>query len=256
MFTQVQKGPLPEDHVRFYIAELVVALEHIHMQGIVYRDIKLENVLLDADGHVKLVDFGLCKKLGARGRSKSFCGTEEYMAPEVIACTGHNTAADWWALGVLVIELLSTITPFGSNEGPDTIMNRITNQNPVMPDNISFDMEDFLTKILHKNPAERLGKRSENIVSTVEVGNLMFRFLVGGSVASAIAIKQHSLFEGLDWDKLEKKQLTSPADPPTIQNRFDTQNFSEDFTQQPANYQPSAVPPNSFLTFKGNVCFA
>lgn len=116
MFTLLQKGTLEEEHVRFYIAELVVALEHIHKHNIVYRDIKLENILFDADGHIKLVDFGLCKKLGPRGRSKSFCGTVEYMAPEVIACTGHNTAADWWALGVLAIELLTTVTPFGSNE--------------------------------------------------------------------------------------------------------------------------------------------
>ncbi|XP_037045867.1 ribosomal protein S6 kinase alpha-5-like [Bradysia coprophila] len=229
MFTQVQKGKLPESYVRFYIAELIVALEHIHMQGIVYRDIKLENVLLDAEGHVKLVDFGLCKKLGARGRSKSFCGTEEYMAPEVIACTGHNTAADWWALGVLAIELLSTITPFGTNEGNNSIMNRITNEEPHIPEDISSEMEDFLRKILHKDPGKRLG----------------------GSVAAATALKQHRLFDDLDWERLERKQLASPADPPTITHPFDTQNFSAEFTQQPTTYPPTEEPPNSFIMFKG-----
>lgn len=157
MFQQVQKGPQPEHIVQFYIAELIVALEHIHLKGIVYRDIKLENVLLDADGHIRLVDFGLCKKLGERGRSKSFCGTEEYMAPEVIEGIGHNTAADWWALGVLAIELLSTITPFGVNEENNTIMNRITNEEPIMPQDISEKMKDFLTKVLEKDPADRLG---------------------------------------------------------------------------------------------------
>lgn len=157
MFTVLQRGALPEHQVRFYMAEMIVALEHIHLHGIVYRDIKLENVMLDADGHIKLVDFGLCKKLGARGRSKSFCGTEEYMAPEIIACTGHNTAADWWALGVLAIELLTTVTPFGTNDVPNAIMNRITNESPIMPQDISEAMEDFLLKILIKDPVERLG---------------------------------------------------------------------------------------------------
>lgn len=157
LFTMLQKGALPEHQVRFYIAELVVALEHIHKYGIVYRDIKLENVLIDADGHIKLVDFGLCKKLGVRGRSKSFCGTEEYMAPEVIACTGHNTAADWWALGVLTIELLTTVTPFGINDAPNQILHRIANDNPIMPQDISEEMEDFITKMLTKDPSQRLG---------------------------------------------------------------------------------------------------
>lgn len=157
MFGCVQKGELPEDRVRFYIAELIVALEHIHKHGIAYRDIKLENILIDAEGHIKLVDFGLCKKLGTRMRSKSFCGTEEYMAPEIIACTGHNTAADWWAIGVLTIELLTTVTPFGTNTVPHEIMNRITNEEPIMPANASPEMLDFIAKMLNKNPAERLG---------------------------------------------------------------------------------------------------
>lgn len=159
MFGCVQKGEIPEERVIFYIAELIVALEHIHKHGIAYRDIKLENILIDADGHIKLVDFGLCKKLGTRGRSKSFCGTEEYMAPEIIACTGHNTAADWWAIGVLAIELLTTVTPFGTNtdEDKNAIMNRITNEDPIMPPNASPEMLDFISKMLIKNPLERLG---------------------------------------------------------------------------------------------------
>lgn len=159
MFSQVQKSAMPEDKVRFYIAELIVALEYIHMHGIVYRDIKLENIMLDVDGHVKLVDFGLCKKLGPSGRSKSFCGTEEYMAPEIVTCTGHNSAADWWALGVLAIELLSTVTPFGNSDGPNTTMEKITKEDPVMPSDISEEMEDFLLQLLNKDPNERLGKR-------------------------------------------------------------------------------------------------
>lgn len=249
MFTLLQKGALPEDHVRFYIAELIVALEHIHKQDIVYRDIKLENVLIDADGHIKLVDFGLCKKLGPRGRSKSFCGTVEYMAPEVIAGTGHNTAADWWALGVIAIELLTTVTPFGVNETPDgnEIMNRITDEPPIMPQSISADMEDFILKILTKDATERLG----TWLGVVGWINIKFTHLfVGGSERSAEEIKRHSLFNGIDWEQLENKQLPAPAIP-TITHRYDVQNFSEEFTQQPARCELSVIPPNTFLTFKG-----
>lgn len=159
MFTLLQKSTMDEDRVRFYIAELIVALEHIHKHGIVYRDIKLENILIDAEGHVKLVDFGLCKKLGPRARAKSFCGTVEYMPPEVIACTGHDLAADWWAIGVLTIELLTTVTPFGTNETPESneIMNRITNEDPIMPSKLSSEMEDFIKRMLEKDPKQRLG---------------------------------------------------------------------------------------------------
>ncbi len=253
MFTQVQKGALPEHQVRFYIAELIVALEHIHLHGIVYRDIKLENVLMDAEGHVKLVDFGLCKKLGPRGRSKSFCGTEEYMAPEVIACTGHNSAADWWALGVLAIELLSTITPFGNSDGDNSIMEKITNEDPIMPPNISDEMEDFLLKLLTKDPTERLGTSilNKSIGSKFEI-NSWFQLLsiVGGSEALATRLKEHRLFSDIDWEKLENKLLPAPVIP-RISSPTDTHMFSEEFTQQEATYEPSEVPPNSFLMFKG-----
>lgn len=173
MFTLLQPSALPEPHVRFYVAELIVALEHIHKEGIVYRDIKLENVLIDAEGHITLVDFGLCKKLGPRGRSKSFCGTVEYMAPEVLAGTGHNTAADWWALGVITIELLTSVTPFGVNEDPEgnDIMNRITNEEPLMPPNVTSEMKDFITKMLTKDPTERLGKSLSRLKSINELNH-------------------------------------------------------------------------------------
>lgn len=253
MFTQVQKGPLPEDYVRFYLAELIVALEHIHQQGIVYRDIKLENVLLDANGHIRLVDFGLCKKLGARGRSKSFCGTEEYMAPEVINGTGHNTAADWWALGVLAIELLSTITPFGINENEEnnTIMNRITSDNPTMPTDISRDMKHFLTKLLERDPLRRLGTTIQLISVGYGLSILSVNFSAGGSEPSAAALKQHKLFADIDWEKVNRKELHSPAQPPTVTHPFDVQNFSTDFTEQAPTYAASAEPPNSFSIFRG-----
>lgn len=163
MFTLLQKGSLTESLVRFYIAELVVALENIHAEGIAYRDIKLENILIDAEGHIKLVDFGLCKKMAHRGRSKSMCGTVEYMAPEVVTGVGHNAAADWWALGVLAFELLTSSTPFGSphdqdgSSNQDDIMQRIAHQHPILPSDISKEMHHFIKKLLIKDATRRLG---------------------------------------------------------------------------------------------------
>ncbi len=252
MFTKIQESALPEHQVRFYVAELIVALEHMHLHGIVHRDIKLENVLMDAKGHVKLVDFGICERLGAGGQSKSVCGTKEYMAPEVIARTGHNSAADWWALGVLAIELLSQVTPFGDGDESDLIKEKIMKDEPFMPADISDAMKDFLLGLLTKNPTERLGTLilNKSIGSKIQIYSCSTCCVVGGSEALATEIKQHRLFNDIDWKKLEKKRLTAP-DIPTISSPTDTHMFSEEFTEQEATYEPSEVPPNSFLMFKG-----
>jgi len=91
-----------EDDVKFYLAELALALDHLHGLGIVYRDLKPENILLDSDGHIKLTDFGLSKE-ALDSKTYSFCGTVEYMAPEVVNRKGHGTTADWWSFGVLMV---------------------------------------------------------------------------------------------------------------------------------------------------------
>ncbi len=104
----------PEGVVRFYSAELVLALQHLHNSGIIYRDIKPENILLDRDGHLKLGDFGLAKDgiNQATSGAQSVCGTPEYMAPEVISKAGHGTAVDWWGLGMLMYEMLTGLPPW------------------------------------------------------------------------------------------------------------------------------------------------
>ncbi len=104
----------PESVVRFYSAELVLALQHLHDSGIIYRDIKPENILLDRDGHLKLGDFGLAKDgiNQATSGAQSVCGTPEYMAPEVISKAGHGTAVDWWGLGMLMYEMLTGLPPW------------------------------------------------------------------------------------------------------------------------------------------------
>ena len=106
-----------EEDVKFYLAELALALDHLHSLGIIYRDLKPENILLDSEGHIKLTDFGLSKEsIFDEKKTYSFCGTVEYMAPEVVNRKGHGTAADWWSYGVLMFEMLTGALPFqGAN---------------------------------------------------------------------------------------------------------------------------------------------
>lgn len=151
---------MSEEHVIFYLTELIVAIDHIHKNGIAYRDVKLDNIVLDVNGHVRLVDFGLCKKLSPPSRTYSYCGTVEYMAPEIVKGTGHGHDVDWWALGVVAIELLTQEPPFGvqvKSEDVEVIKKNITNRRPTMPKHISKNMNNFLLKLLTKNPDRRLG---------------------------------------------------------------------------------------------------
>ena len=112
-----------EEDVKFYLAELALALNHLHSVGIIYRDLKPENILLDSSGHIAVTDFGLCKE-GVEEKAFSFCGTVEYMAPEVVNRRGHDFSADWWSFGVLMYEMLTGRLPFQGEDRKQT-MNQI-----------------------------------------------------------------------------------------------------------------------------------
>lgn len=192
LFTHLYKREhFSEDEVRIYIAEIVLAIEQLHKLNIIYRDIKLENILLDADGYIVITDFGLSKELTeeSNGRSYSFCGTIEYMAPgkcctlhiahihhyvailntmvfifaEVVrgGKAGHDIAVDWWSVGVLCYELLTGASPFtvdSDSNSQNEISKRILKTSPPMPPTIQTHANNFITQLLNKNPAERLGK--------------------------------------------------------------------------------------------------
>ena len=159
LFCHLQRlGKFAEPRARFYTAELVLALAHVHALGVVYRDLKPENVLLDARGHVRLTDFGLSKEgvtLHAKG-AHSFCGTPEYLAPEILARRGHGRAVDWWSLGALLYEMLTGLPPFYSRDR-EKLFEGIKHGELGYPGHLSPDAKAILRALLERDPARRLG---------------------------------------------------------------------------------------------------
>ncbi|XP_042897727.1 ribosomal protein S6 kinase alpha-5 isoform X2 [Parasteatoda tepidariorum] len=238
LFTHLfHREKFTEDQAKIYVAEVILALEHLHKLGIIYRDIKLENILLDSDGHVVVTDFGLSKDFRSHEeeqRTFSFCGTIEYMAPEIIkgGTTGHDYVADFWSVGVLLFELLTGASPFtveGEKNTQAEISKRILRGGPPIPDKLSAEAKDFLRRVLVKDPKKRLG----------------------GGPQGVDELKQHRFFKCLDWDDLVQKKVKAPI-VPKISNPLDTRNFSEEFTSVDAVYSPGGVPPpNHDTLFKG-----
>lgn len=237
LFTHLyQRERFPEDAVRIYIGEIILALEHLHKLGIIYRDIKLENILLDHSGHVVLTDFGLSKDFLSQDtehRAYSFCGTIEYMAPEVVkgGSHGHDQAVDWWSIGVLTYELLTGASPFtveGEKNNQQEISRRILKIQPPLPTELSIDVRDFISRLLVKDPRQRLG----------------------GGPNDAKELKDHLFFKDLNWDDLATKKIPAPF-VPRISNELDTSNFSEEFTTMIPQDSPAIVPPDVDKMFMG-----
>uniref|UniRef100_A0A669BVC6 Ribosomal protein S6 kinase n=1 Tax=Oreochromis niloticus TaxID=8128 RepID=A0A669BVC6_ORENI len=234
MFTHLyQRDHFPEEAVRIYIGEIILALEHLHKLGIVYRDIKLENILLDSDGHVVLTDFGLSKEfLEEDGRTYSFCGTIEYMAPEIIrGKSGHGKSVDWWSLGILMFELLTGASPFtleGERNSQSEVSKRILRCDPPFPSMIGPIAQDLLKKLLVKDPHKRLGSGPRG----------------------AEDIKAHPFFKGLNWDDLAQKKVSSPFKP-ELKSELDVGNFAEEFTGMDPVYSPASTPPSTDRLFQG-----
>lgn len=236
LFTHLsQRERFTENEVQIYIGEIVLAIEHLHKLGIIYRDIKLENILLDADGHVVLTDFGLSKEflIDETERAYSFCGTIEYMAPEIVrgGDTGHDKAVDWWSLGVLTYELLTGASPFtvdGDKNSQADISRRILKGDPVYPHRMSAVAKDLIQSLLIKDPKKRLG--------------------CGPSGSDEI--KKHPFFQKIIWDHLSKKKVPAPFKP-VIRDELDVGNFAEEFTEMDPTYSPAALPPYADRIFQG-----
>eukprot|EP01147_Barroeca_monosierra_P006889 gene6889-7584_t len=215
LFTHLSRRRRFEEHeARFYIGEILLALQSLHNLGILYRDLKLENVLIDEHGHVVLTDFGLCKEHidDHTSRTYSYVGTVEYMPPEIVSSDGHGhgRAVDWWSLGCMLYELTAGHTPFfdpkSDDNCADTISRRITKLPPPLPRWFSRNLKDIIRKLLQKIPDRRLGSGRED----------------------AEEIKIHPFFASLDWEKMYLKQIDPPF-VPTIEHEDDFQNFDSEF---------------------------
>lgn len=199
----------PEETAAFYMAELVLALCHLHNNvGVIYRDLKPENCLLDSEGHLLLTDFGLSKvAVDGDYRCNSIIGTVEYMAPEVVLGRDYDTAVDWWSLGVLGFDLLTGSSPFQANNDLK-IKQKIVKSKPTLPYFMSMDAKDLLTRLLRKEPKKRLGANMPKDMQT---------------------IKGHRFFRKIDWAKLERRELDPPIKP-LITDPELAENFSDEFT--------------------------
>ena len=183
------------------------------------RDLKLENLMLDRDGHVKITDFGLCKENIRYGDSTTtFCGTPEYLAPEVIEDREYDRAVDWWGVGCVTFEMITGRLPFDSRD-PDQLFTQILNEEVKIPPFISADAKDLIVHLLEKNPNFRLG---------------------GGSDTGAADVLDHPFFAPIDLVKLENKEIAPPF-VPTIKSETDASNFDPTFT----NEVPIITPPDS-----------
>lgn len=220
------KRRFPEDVARLYVAEIASALGHLHSLGVVYRDLKPENILLDDNGHVCLTDFGLSKDMSPDDQAHTFCGTPEYLAPEIVAGVGHNKAVDWWSLGILLYELTVGIPPFYS-QNVNEMYNKIQHGVLRFPPFLSEDCKAMIVGLLNRDPQKRLGSHND------------FE-----------DIRTHAFFKPIDWDKLMKKDIETSYKP-RVKDAKDTSNFDDTFTNEPV---VDSVAPDSQLssTAKGD----
>ncbi|KRZ88239.1 Serine/threonine-protein kinase N2 [Trichinella sp. T8] len=207
-----------EERACFYAACVTLGLQYLHDNKIIYRDLKLDNLLLDRDGYLKIADFGLCKEnMGFEDRTSTFCGTPEFLAPEVLSESMYTRSVDWWGLGVLIFEMLVGEPPF-SGDDEEEIFDSIVNDDVRYPRFLSIEAISIMRRLLRKNPAKRLGS----------------------SEADAEEVKKQRFFRLIDWqwDDLLAKKL-KPKFIPTIRNQEDVSNFDEEFTKE----APLLTPP-------------
>ncbi|CAG8707650.1 5874_t:CDS:10, partial [Racocetra persica] len=208
LFHHLQReGRFDEGRSRFYAAELLCALECLHDFNVVYRDLKPENILLDYSGHIALCDFGLCKlNMTESETTNTFCGTPEYLSPELLLGQGYTKTIDWWTLGVLLFEMLTGLPPF-YDENTNEMYRKILQDELRFPDEVSSEARSLLTGLLTRDPNHRLGNNG------------------------AQEIKEHQFFSAIDWKQLILKKVQPPFKP-SVESAIDTSNFDEEFTSE------------------------
>ncbi|XP_077477104.1 protein kinase C eta type isoform X1 [Stigmatopora argus] len=234
MFHIQKSRRFDEPRACFYTAEITSALMFLHSKGIIYRDLKLDNVLLDKDGHCKLADFGMCKEGIFEGTgARTFCGTPDYIAPEILLEMEYGPSVDWWALGVLLYEMLQGHAPFEA-ENEDDLFEAIRNEEISYAPWLSVESVDILKAFLTKNPDRRLG--------------------CVASEGGEIAVTSQAFFKSINWDLLNRRAIEPPFKP-KIKTPEDVNNFDSDFTREEPTLTPiddphiSAINQDEFEDF-------
>lgn len=223
-----REGIFSEETACFYLAEITLALEHLHSCGIIYRDLKPENILLDKDGHVKLTDFGLCKEALEDGETThTFCGTVEYMAPEVLLRSGHAKSVDWWSLGALMFDMLTGGPPFTASTRKKTI-DKILHCKLTLPNYLTPESRDLIKKLLRRQAVQRLGSGAED----------------------GLSIRRHQFFKSCNWAELIGKRVKPPFKP-TLKSDDDVSQFDTEFTRM----TPVDSPDETILSDSANQVF-
>jgi len=204
---------------QFYIAQITIALEFLHKKGIVYRDLKPENILLDQNGNLRLADFGLSKDgMIFDDKTNTFCGTAEYIAPEIILRKGHDKSVDWWSLGVLMYEMLTGVAPFHARNRKQLFKNILMKEPDFTKYKFTPEEKDLISKLLQMNPKNR----------------------ICNSHLDAKELKHHPYFRGLNWDKLMRYELKAPFIP-KLKSDKDLRNFDKMFTREKIKETPASV---------------
>jgi len=222
----------PEDVARVWVGEVALALGHLHSLSVIYRDLKPENILLDDNGHCCLTDFGLSKDVDPNDKAHTFCGTPEYLAPEIVTGAGHDKAVDWWSLGILLYELTVGIPPFYS-QNVNEMYNKIQHGVLRFPPFLSEPCKALIVALLNRDPKKRLGSK-----------------------ADIDDLKAHPFFKDIQFEKMMKKEIDPPYKP-KIKANDTTSNFDTTFTSEPvvdSVAQPSGLGtlsenPDAFVGF-------
>ncbi|KAM0265146.1 hypothetical protein ACHAQJ_000299 [Trichoderma viride] len=221
LMLHIQRGQFGTKRAQFYAAEVCLALKYFHENGVIYRDLKLDNIMLTPDGHIKVADYGLCKEDMWYGSTTStFCGTPEFMAPEILLDKKYGRAVDWWAFGVLIYQMLLQQSPF-RGEDEDEIYDAILADEPLYPIHMPRDSVSILQKLLTREPDQRLGS----------------------GPTDAAEVMTQPFFRNINWDDIYHKRVQPPFIP-QIKSATDTSNFDSEFT----SVTPVLTPVQSVLS--------
>jgi classical protein kinase C len=221
LMLHIQRGQFTGKRAQFYAAEVCLALKYFHENGVIYRDLKLDNILLTLDGHIKIADYGLCKEdMWYGSHTSTFCGTPEFMAPEILLDKKYGRAVDWWAFGVLIYQMLLQQSPFRGDD-EDEIYDAILADEPLYPIHMPRDSVSILQKLLMREPELRLGS----------------------GPTDAQEIMSHAFFRNINWEDVRDKKIPPPFQP-QITSPTDTSNFDPEFT----SVTPVLTPVQSVLT--------